>query len=98
MSASLKEVSWVSTVGEYLPQENMTIWFEAGSYIGTVSSHIIVVSYAFCIFVEGKGRLSDLFDSSSPKASGRHECGGSRLFVRPLDRQHIRVSQQPQLC
>lgn len=40
----------------------------------------------------------DLCDSSSPKTSGRHECGGSWLFIRPLDRQHVRISQQPQLC
>lgn len=40
----------------------------------------------------------DLCDSSSPKTSGRHECGGSWLFIRPLDCQHVRISQQPQLC
>lgn len=49
-----------------------------------------------CMFV-GRKNSRDLCDSSPPKASGRHERGGSRLFVRPLDRQHIRISQQPQL-
>lgn len=56
-----------------------------------------MVTYAVCMFV-GSKNSRDLCDSSPPKASGRHECGGSRLFVRPLDRQHIRISQQPQLC
>lgn len=39
----------------------------------------------------------DTCTSSSSEAPGRHERRGARLLVRPLDRQHIWISQQPQL-
>lgn len=39
----------------------------------------------------------DTCTSSSSAAPGRHERRGAWLLVRPLDRQHIWISQQPQL-
>lgn len=39
----------------------------------------------------------DTCTSSSSAAPGRHERWGAWLLLRPLDRQHIWISQQPQL-